>query len=111
VFISSLDHLAKYIIENRYLADQNDRFKNMIYKQTGKYKTDIVDEEGLKNVIQILDKTCEGELYSYGYWLKEIKAGRTICKLSSSHHNRFMCALMYIIRDSNGVVTLEDCSG
>ena len=114
-FIKTLDELAEYILDSysRYGENHYENYKKMIYKQNGKYKTYDLIEEGLKKVINLIDdheQRTSDEKYSYGHWLKEIKSGRIICLLSSSHHNSLMCALMDVIKNSDGVVFLDETS-
>lgn len=102
-YFRSLEDIADDLLENIYPKEKQMLCKKLIYR----VNNHTANEEGLKKAIEI---SCMDDYRDYGVWIGELKKGRVICQMTSSNHNNLICTLMRLIRNSDGVVTLNDAS-
>jgi hypothetical protein len=111
--ITTLEELAEHFERNMYDNEAARQFRAMVYTKmpNGHYDHSSVNASKLGDFI----KQHEGNYYdkdgSYIKWLRAIVSGHKIYKLTSSHHDEFMCALMAVIADGEDVIFIENQSG
>jgi hypothetical protein len=112
-YYKTLEDVAKHILENCYQEDLKRKYREVIkqVKNHKGYMQEFVDEKLLFELIKDYEGTSYNKAWSYVQWITQIKQGNVVCIMSSSHHNRLICALMWQIMGAEGVLMLEDRSG